>query len=100
MLDLFEPTYVDLPAGLCRALLKAPAAGGLTLREAIIMHCVLTAGTPPTVTDISHLIHAPQPSVTRCVNRLVDLGFIRRQPRAARNRRGLIPTLRGQELLV
>jgi DNA-binding MarR family transcriptional regulator len=99
MLDLFAPTYADLPAGLCRSLLKAPAAGGLTLREAIIMHCVLVAPEPPTVGDIARLIHAPQPSVTRSVNRLAELGFVRRQARAAYNRRGLVPTLKGQELL-
>ena len=99
MLDLFEPTYADLPAGLCRALLKAPAAGGLTLREAIIMHHVLTSPTAPTVGDIAKLINAPQPSVTRCVHRLVDLGFVHRQPRAERGRRGLLATLKGQELL-
>jgi DNA-binding MarR family transcriptional regulator len=99
VLDLFAPTYADLPGSFCRSLLKAPAAGGLTLREAIVMHHVLTASQPPTVTEIARLIHSPQPSVTRCVARLEAMGLLARQPRGVRNRRGLLPTFKGIELL-
>lgn len=98
VIDLFGPVYRDLPAGLCRSLLRTPAAGGLTLREALIMHAILIAPEPPTATSIVDLVEAPQPSVSRCVARLEAMGLIRRV-RGKRNRRHLVATLKGLELM-
>lgn len=95
--ELFGPTVSDLPAGFCRSLLKMPDAGGLTLREALVMHTILT-GTASTVTEIARMIQAPQPSVTRCVARLDTMGFIQRA-KGRRNQKHITPTLKGQELL-
>ena len=96
---LFWPVYKDLPAKLCRELLRVPTTGGLTLREALILHAVLSAETPPAIGEIAMLVDAPQPSVSRCLQRLERLGFIQRVP-GRRNRQHITPTMKAEELLV
>ena len=86
-----------LPAGFCAKVMRA--GGRITLREAVILHRVLTTPDPITATDISKCLIAPQPSVSRCLARLELLGFIRRT-RGRANTRALLATVKGRELLL
>lgn len=95
---LFGPSYPDLPAALCQGLLRVQDAGHLTLREALVMHCVLTTPNPPSVTEIGILIGVPQPSVSRCLARLTKMGLVDRA--IGRGKRILItPSVSGRELI-
>jgi DNA-binding MarR family transcriptional regulator len=86
-----------LSASFCLKLAKA--GGRLTLREAIILHRVLTTQEVLTATDLARTLIAPQPSISRCIARLEFLGFIRRT-RGHANTRALLATVKGRELLM
>ena len=75
---LFGRPCPDLPGALAQGLLRLKDAGALTLREALVMHCVLAADTPPTITEIAILVGAPQPSISRCIQRLERMGLVER----------------------
>ena len=92
-------SYQDVSAALCHGLLGLPGAGKLTLREAVLLHIVLTAGEDLKAVDIEGRIRGTSSSTTRCATRLENLGLIRRVASGQRDGKFLVPTPRARALL-
>ena len=92
-------SYQDIPAALCHGLLGLPGTGRLTLREAVLLHIVLTAPEELMAVDIEGRIFGTKASTSRSITRLENLGLIRRVASGRRDGKLLIPTQRARALL-
>ena len=92
-------SYRDVPAALCHALLGLPGTDRLTLREAVLLHIVLTADQDLMAIDIEGQIFGTKASTSRSVTRLEKLGLIRRVASGQRYGKFLIATQRARAML-
>jgi DNA-binding MarR family transcriptional regulator len=92
-------SYRDIPAALCHALLGLPGTDRPTLREAVLLHIVLTADQDLMAIDIEGQIFGTKASTSHSVTRLEKLGLIRRVASGQRYCKVLVPTQRARALL-
>jgi DNA-binding MarR family transcriptional regulator len=91
-----DASYRDVPAKLCHALLGLPGTDRLTLREAVLLHIVLTTDQDLMAIDIEGQIFGTKASTSRSVTRLEKLGLIRRVASGQRYGKFLVPTRRAR----